>query len=66
MESSLPLSLLLRYYTSTLLSMDVENKPALGGDGEKGSPSVISVESYLDVRERDKVQRKLHQRHVQM
>lgn len=63
---ALLLSLLPRFSTSTSSSMDVENKAALGGDGEKSSPSVTSVESYLDVRESDKVQRKLRQRHVQM
>ena len=44
--------------------MDIENKT--GFDGDEGSPSVVSAESHLDVREKDKVQRRLHQRHVQM
>ncbi|KAF9645812.1 general APC amino acid permease [Thelephora ganbajun] len=44
--------------------MDVEKKAASGA--EKDSQSAISVESHLDAREKDKVQRKLQQRHVQM
>lgn len=44
--------------------MDVENKAA--PVGEKGSQSAASVESHLDVAEKDKVQRKLFQRHIQM
>ena len=44
--------------------MDVENKAA--SSEEKDHKSVISVESYLDARDKDKVQRKLRQRHVQM
>jgi amino acid permease len=45
--------------------MDVENKAASGGEKDSRQ-SVISIESYLDVRDQDKVQRKLRQRHVQM
>ena len=44
--------------------MDVENKAP--STGEKGSQSVTSVEAYLDVIDRDKVHRKLFQRHIQM
>lgn len=44
--------------------MDVENETA--SNGEKDRQSVITVESYLDVRGKDKVKRRLHQRHVQM
>lgn len=44
--------------------MDVEKKSAF--DVENNPPSIISIESNLDVREKDKVQRKLRQRHVQM
>ena len=44
--------------------MDVENKAP--SSGEKDSQSDTTVESYLDVRDKDKLQRKLQQRHVQM
>ena len=44
--------------------MDVENKAA--SSGEKDRQSVVTVESYLDASDKDKVQRKLRQRHVQM
>ena len=44
--------------------MDVENETA--SNGEKDRQSVITVESYLDVRGKDKVKRRLRQRHVQM
>lgn len=44
--------------------MDVENKADSGGG--KDSRSAITVESYLDAGDKDKVQRKLQQRHVQM
>lgn len=44
--------------------MDVENKAASGA--EKDSRSTTTVESYLDTGDRDKVQRKLKQRHIQM
>ena len=44
--------------------MDVENETA--SSGEKDRQSVITVESYLDVRDKDKVKRRLRQRHVQM
>jgi amino acid transporter len=44
--------------------MDFENKAT--STGEKGSQSVASVESHLDVRDTDKVHRRLAQRHIQM
>ena len=44
--------------------MDLETKDVFVE--EKGSLPVTSLESYLDVREQDKVQRRLRQRHVQM
>ena len=44
--------------------MDVESKAASGA--EKVPSSAISVEPYLDAGDKDKVQRKLKQRHVQM
>ena len=45
--------------------MNVENEAASSGEMDR-QESVITVESYLDVRDEDKVQRKLRQRHVQM
>ena len=45
-------------------SKDIEDKAAFGEEND--SPSGVSIESYLDVREKDKVQRRLHQRHIQM
>jgi len=50
--------------TRTPFVMDVENKAA--SDEAKDSRSTITVESYLDAGDRDKVQRKLQQRHIQM
>ena len=44
--------------------MDVENEATSGSDTDR--KSVATVESYLDASDRDKVQRKLRQRHVQM
>lgn len=44
--------------------LDVEKNPT--PDVEKDTTSVTSAEPYLDVREEDKVQRRLRQRHVQM
>ena len=44
--------------------MDLETKdPSVA---EKGSLPLPSLEPHLDVREQDKVQRRLRQRHVQM
>ena len=45
--------------------MDVENEAASSREIDR-QESVITVESYLDVSDKDKVQRKLRQRHVQM
>ena len=45
--------------------MDVKNESASSGEMNR-QESVITVESYLDASDKDKVQRKLHQRHVQM
>ena len=45
--------------------MNVENEAASSGEMDR-QESVITVESYLDVRDEDRVQRKLRQRHVQM
>lgn len=45
--------------------MNVENEAASSGEMDR-QESVITVESYFDVRDEDRVQRKLRQRHVQM
>lgn len=48
--------------------MDAENKGVEKStlEEEKDMSSLVPVEPHLDVREKDKLQRRLHQRHIQM
>ena len=52
------------FHAHTPFVMDIESKVAPAG--EKDAQSIVTAESYLDASDRDKVQRKLRQRHVQM